>query len=250
MDLNQEDRKKMKVSVIEGDAREVLRTFPESHFHLIVTSPPYNVGVDYGTYQDNLSQEEYFQFAREWLEECYRVLVDGGRICLNIPIYNLREKVNMYVRYHRVMRRIGFLDRDTFIWVKLDGLDFAHTARVFGSPSPRNPHTKYPCELILVMQKKKEELEGVETDLNYREFFKWSNSIWFIRPEYVRDHPAPFPEELAYRLIKMFSFIGQNVLDPFSGSGTTLKVCKKLGRIGTGIEINPEFVKMAERALA
>ncbi|MBI4388146.1 MAG: site-specific DNA-methyltransferase [Candidatus Omnitrophica bacterium] len=236
--------------VIEGDAREVMKTFPEKSFHLIVTSPPYNVGVNYGAYRDNLSEEEYFDFAEEWLKECYRVLVDGGRICLNIPTYNWRGRFNMYFRYYELMTLLGFMDRDTFIWVKMDGLDFAHSAKIYGTISPHNPHTKYPYELILVMQKGKDTLEGEETDLRYREFFKWSHTIWFIRPEYNRIHPAPYPEELPYRLIKMFSFVGQKVLDPFCGGGATLRACKKLKREATGIDLNPEYVEMCRRAVS
>jgi len=234
---------------IQGDCREVIKSFPEKSFHLIVTSPPYNVGVDYGTYKDNLTREEYLSFSEEWLKECYRVLIDGGRICLNIPMYNFCGKFNMFIPYYELMIKIGFIDRDTLIWVKLDGLDFAHPAKIYGKISPENPHMKYPYELILVMQKDKDTLEGEETDLNYREFFKWSHTIWFIKPEYNRTHPAPFPEELAYRLIKMFSFIGQKVLDPFCGSGTTLKVCQKLKRDGIGIDLDPTFIELASRKL-
>ena len=236
--------------IIQGDCREVLKTFPDESFHLIVTSPPYNLGVDYGTYKDDLTREEYFHFAEEWLRECYRVLVVGGRICINLPTYNFRGKFNMYVPYYERMTKIGFLDRDTFVWVKLDGLDFAHSTKIYGKISPENPHTKYPYELILVMQKGRNTLQGEEIDIRYREFFKWSHTIWFIRPEWNRTHPAPYPEELAYRLIKMFSFVGQRVLDPFSGSGATLKACKKLKREGTGIDLNPEFIEMAEKSLA
>jgi DNA modification methylase len=234
-------------NLIQGDCRKVLKTFNDNFFHLIVTSPPYNVGVDYGTYEDNLSEEGYFKFAEEWLRECYRILVDGGRMCLNIPMYNFCGRFNMFVPYYKLMARIGFIDRDTFVWVKLDGLDFAHSAKLYGGVSPRDPKTKYPCEMILVMQKGKDALDGEDTDLRYREFFKWSHNIWFIRPQYDRTHPAPYPDELPYRLIKMFSFIGQRVLDPFAGSGTTLRVCQKLKREGYGIELNPNFIKLTEK---
>lgn len=235
--------------IIQGDSREVLKTFPEESFHLIVTSPPYNVGVDYGTYKDNLTKEEYFHFAEAWLKECYRILVVGGRISLNIPMYNFRGRFNMFVPYYELMTKIGFLDRDTFVWVKLDGLDFAHSAKIYGKVSPENPHTKYPCEMILVMQKGRNTLQGEEIDIRYREFFKWSHTIWFIRPEYDRTHPAPYPEELAYRLIKMFSFVGHKVLDPFCGSGATLRACQRLRREGTGIELNPDYVAMAQQSI-
>lgn len=235
--------------IIQGDARQVLKTIPDKSCHLVVTSPPYNVGIDFGIYKDNLAKEEYLEFSASWLIECFRILVDGGRICLNIPFYNLRGKFNMYTAYHELMTQIGFLDRDTFVWVKMDGLDFAHTSKIYGRIGPRNPHTKYPCELVLIMQKGSEILEGEKSDINFREFFKWSHSIWFIRPEYHREHPTPYPEELARRLIKMYSFVGQRVLDPFLGSGTTLKACERLKRYGIGIELDPKFVEMTKNSL-
>lgn len=235
------------IKVIQGDCVEVMKGFEEKSFHLIVTSPPYNLNVNYGVYKDDLSKEDYFKFAEAWLGECFRILVDGGRICLNIPMYNFRQRFNMFVPYYSLMTKIGFLDRDTFVWVKMDGLDFAQHQKVYGEISPRNPHTKYPCEMILVMQKGKPTLEGETSDIRFREFFKWSNTIWFMRPEYDRTHPAPYPIELPYRLIKMFSFVGQRVLDPFMGSGTTLRACQKLKREGVGIEIDPSYAEFGRK---
>lgn len=232
--------------IIHGDCRKVLKTFTDDSFHLIVTSPPYNVGINYGTYEDNLTKEEYFHFTESWLRECYRILVIGGRICINIPTYNFRGKFNMYIPYHELMTKIGFLDRDTFVWVKLDGLDFAHSAKVYGKIGPENPHTRYPYELILVMQKGCNTLQGEKIDVNYRNFFKFAYTVWFIRPEYDRTHPAPFPVEIPYRLITLFSFPGQKVIDPFCGGGATLRACKRLNREGTGIEIDLQFVRMSE----
>lgn len=229
-----------------GDCRQVLRSLPDKSVHLVVTSPPYNVGKDYGGWNDRMKFKEYLEFTKGWLTECFRVLVDGGRICVNLPVWKYKNhKANLMFEYYQIMRQIGFQEREVIFWVKLFGLDFASSNKIWGKPTPHNPFMNYPCEVILVMNKNGRRLKGKHYDLSKGEFYKWRRNVWFMTPEYNRTHPAPYPEELPRRVIKFFSFVGQTVLDPFLGSGTTMKVASKLGRNSIGIELNRKFVEMA-----
>lgn len=239
-----------KQMIYVGDCREVLKSLPEKSVHLIVTSPPYNLGINYNEWNDRLAFEEYVKFAEKWLKGCYRVLVDGGRICVNVPMFTQKDKRNLMVTYLKLMRNVGFEEREIILWVKLFGLEFASNYKIWGNPNPYNPYMDYPCEVILVMNKNGRKLKGRYYDITRGQFYKWRRNVWFITPEYDRTHPAPYPEELPRRLIKFYSFVGQTVLDPFLGSGTTMKVANELGRNGIGIEIDKSYVKMAKKRIS
>ena len=238
-----------KQTIYVGDCREVLKSLPHKSVHLIVTSPPYNMGKNYGNWNDRMDFSEYLDFTKEWLNECYRILVDGGRICVNLPVYKYRtnDNTNLMFEYHRIMKRIGFEEREVIFWIKLFALEFASSYKIWGNPTPHNPYMDYPCEVILVMNKNGRRLKGKYYDLTRGQFYKWRRNVWFITPEYDRTHLAPYPEELPRRLIKFFSFVGQTVLDPFLGSGTTIKVANELGRNSIGIEIDRSYVEMAKK---
>ncbi len=226
----------MKHRIILGDCREALKTLPADSVHLVVTSPPYNVGIGYGNWKDSLPLNEYLELTETWLKECYRVLADGGRICVNLPN---NDSSNIAFLHYRLMKELGFNFLNNIVWIKWDWKrkeKFAVSKwklDKFRFPSS-NPILINAYEIVLVMQKNHGYFTG-EMDLTYWEFDKWRFNVWLIPPLTDRTHPAPYPIELPRRLIKLYSFVGHTVLDPFLGSGTTSRACMELGRNSIGI---------------
>jgi DNA modification methylase len=220
---------------------------------LVATSPPYNVGVGYDRYTDAKNREEYFEMLERVWKECKRVLVRGGRLAVNIADIGRRPTFSLYCALMRQLSDLGFLFFGTIIWDK--GSRAGKTS--WGSwLSPRSPSLIDQHEYILVFAKDGFELEveGGEADVMKEEFMKYIRSVWYVQPETdvrVRAvHPAPFPIEIPLRLIKLFTYRGGLVLDPFAGSGTTLVAAKLAGRHAVGYEISEEYARFAERRLS
>lgn len=234
--------------IYHGDCRDSLKMIKDSSVHLVVTSPPYNVGIEYRSSNDNLPFDQYLAFTKSWLEECYRVLVSGGRICINVPIYTHKNiKTSLLVVYYSLLKEVGFQDREIIIWVKKRRSDgqLLRKDKLYGTLSPRNPQLNCPSEVILIMNKVSPRLEGKGSDISLWEYRQWNHNIWEMDTESDRTHPAPFPPELPKRLIKFYSFPKQVVLDPFLGSGTTMKVADELNRTCIGCELDRFYVEMA-----
>jgi len=244
------------VVLYQGDAVEVLRKLPEGFVDLIVTSPPYNVGKEYGGVNDRKSYEEYLGFAKGWLEGAYRVLKHGGRIAVNVPSciqQSTRSKyAYMAFDYVRLMREVGFIDMDWIVWVKtVNGLPVARDTAWGSWCSPSHPYIRDACEYVIVMakgSKKRVDRKG-KNDITPEEFMRFTTNVWMIPPATDRAHPAPFPRELPYRLIKLYTWEGDVVLDPFAGSGTTLLVGFELKRKVVGIEIEEKFCELIVKRL-
>lgn len=230
--------------IICGDCLDVMSNIPSQSIGLIVTSPPYNVGIKYDNHNDSMTLENYEFWLNKKLEECIRVLVDGGHLIIQVantgrnPYLHLSGMIAYLLR--NKIRTVGEI-----IWVK-----FPTGATSWGSwMSPNSPCIRDEHEYILVFRK-----EGTrygESDIEKQEFMDWTKSIWHINPSSrVLPHPAPYPEELVRRIIKLFSFKNEIVLDPFSGSGTTAVACKKLGRRYIGIDISASYCGIAERRLS
>ena len=242
----------MKHKIIIGDCRKALKTLPSKSIHLVVTSPPYNVNKDYGKWDDSMPLNEYLEFTKEWLTECYRVLTDDGRICINIPVSKYKDNAVDVFQFYMVMKEVGFKDREVIIWAKKRKSDnrFVVKQKIYGTWNPVNPMMRNPIEAILVMNKNQKRLNCSGTsDLTSGEFLRWNYNLWEIDTEADRSHPAPYPVELPKRLIKLYTFPNQIVLDPFLGSGTTTKVAMELKRNSIGIELNPKFVEMIKKRL-
>jgi site-specific DNA-methyltransferase (adenine-specific) len=236
--------------VVVGDAREVLRRLPDSCVHLVVTSPPYNVGKEY---DGDLTLGEYLDFIEEVMREVYRVLVWGGRVCFNVANLGRRPYIPLHAYLIERFERIGFLLRGEIIWDKGDAVSGSSTA--WGTwMSAVNPVLRDQHEYIIVLSKggfARRRPPGREDTITREEFLEYTRSVWRFPPESARrvGHPAPFPLELPRRCIQLYTFRGDVVLDPFAGSGTTCVAAKMLGRHYICIEIEERYARIAERRL-
>lgn len=229
------------------DSRD-LSFLPDNCLHLMVTSPPYNVGKDY---DNDLSLEEYLSLIRDVMREVYRVLVPGGRACINVA--NLGRKpyipLNSYIT--QVMLEIGFLMRGEIIWNKAAS---SGSSTAWGSwCSATNSTLRDVHEYIMVFSKdtfSRSKVDGdgkKENTINREEFLEFTKSIWMFNTESAKrvNHPAPFPVELPYRLIQLYTFNKDIIIDPFCGSGTTCIAAIKTNRRYIGIDNNEEYVNTA-----
>ena len=236
--------------IINGDVIGVLGKIPDNTVHLAITSPPYNVGKDYDSHNDKMNYEEYLNWLNKVWIETERILVPGGRFCLNIAPTGIKDFVPIHQDFTNRLRKIGMTFRTEIIWYKQTMLK--RTA--WGSfKSPSNPHIVPSWEYVLIFSKNQNKLEGNPeyADITKEEFMKFSDGMWYIPPETQRNgHPAPFPEELIYRLIKFYSYKGNTVLDMFGGTGTVAIVAKKTGRNFIHIDISKEYCKVAAKRLS
>ena len=228
---------------------ERMEELPDNSIHLMVTSPPYNVGKDY---DENLTLKEYREFLKRVWKEVYRVLVPGGRACINIADFGREPYIPLHVFVVEDMLDMGFLMRGEIIWNKA------------GSPSPStawgswlsasNPTLRDIHEYILVFSKetfKRENPNNRRSTISRGGFLQYTKSIWTFpaEPAHKVGHPAPFPIELPYRLIQLYTFEGEVVLDPFIGSGQAAIAAIKANRHYVGYDIDEEYVKLAERRI-
>jgi DNA modification methylase len=228
---------------------EKMTHLPDNSIHLLVTSPPYNVGKEYDA---DLTLEEYISFLEHVWVECYRVLVPGGRACINIANLGRKPYLPLHIWVTECMLKIGYLMRGEVIWNKAAS---ASSSTAWGSwKSATNPTLRDIHEYILIFSKasyKRAVPLHKENTISDEEFLEFTKSIWTFpaEPASKVGHPAPFPIELPYRLIQLYSFKGDVVLDPFMGSGQTALAALKAGRHFVGYEINPDYVALAERRI-
>lgn len=250
--------------IIRGDSRQ-MKELTDNSTHLVITSPPYWQLKDYGTDDQigyNDSYENYINNLNLVWQECYRVLQNGCRLCINIgdqfarSVYYGRYKIiPIRTEIIKFCETIGFDYMGAIIWQKSTTMNTSGGATIMGSfPYPRNGIIKLDYEFILLFKK-----NGIQEkiDINLKELSKMTKEEWntYFQGHWnfngVRQdgHIAMFPEELPKRLIKMFSFAGDTVLDPFVGSGTTSLAAKNLGRNSVGYEINSKFIEMIKQKL-
>jgi site-specific DNA-methyltransferase (adenine-specific) len=239
--------------IICGDAADVLAGIPSESIDLVVTSPPYNFGHAYAQdpHDDTHEWNEYFATLNAVWTECFRVLKPGGRMAVNVqPLFS------DYVPTHHIISRqlagLGLLWKAEFLWEK-NNYNAKYTA--WGSwKSPSMPYIKYTWEFVEVFDKETHKKTGRREDIDITadEFKEWVIGRWTIPPEHHMkefDHPAMFPEELPRRLMKLFSYKNDIVLDPFNGAGTTTLVAAKQGRRFIGIDISRQYCDTAIQRL-
>jgi site-specific DNA-methyltransferase (adenine-specific) len=224
---------------------------PKSSVDLIVTSPPYNVDIHYGHHKDNMKYDDYLEFTHKWISKCFDLVKDDGRLCLNIPLdKNKGGQQSVYADITEVAKKIGWQYHSTIIWN--EGNISRRTA--WGSfMSASAPYVIAPVEVIVILYKKywKKTSGSKKNDIIKKEFIDWTNGMWTFNGESKKKigHPAPFPIELPKRAIKLFSFVGDTILDPFVGSGTTLIASYLLKRKGIGVEIDKSYCKLSKTRL-
>lgn len=217
--------------IVHSDNMDILKNLSDECIDMIVTSPPYNLDIDYNSHEDNIPYDEYLEWCFKWISECSRVLKHSGRIAINIPMENnIGTKRFICNDYINILDRCNLLQTAFILWDKHN-----HVTRrtAWGSwKSPSCPVVNTPFECILVYSKGSKKKIGDKDliDITDREFIDWTLGVWKMQPEMDRTHPAPFPIELPKRVIKLFTYKNDVVMDPFSGSGTTAIACRNLNR--------------------
>lgn len=249
-----------------GDRKEVFRhkktllfhgdclnetSFNKEFIDLIVTSPPYNVGIDYNSNDDELNYEQYLAFSEKWMKNCYTWSKTQARFCLNIPLdKNKGGHHAVGADLTKIAQKVGWKYKTTIIWN--EGNISRRTA--WGSwKSASAPVVIAPVELIVILYKDEwKKTNGTKiSDVTGDEFKDWTQGVWVFNGESKKriGHPAPFPKELPYRCIKLFSYQKDVVFDPFAGSGTTLLVAQNLDRIGIGLELDSNYCELAKNRI-
>jgi site-specific DNA-methyltransferase (adenine-specific) len=258
--------------LVHGDARDLAR-IPDQSVHLVVTSPPYWNLKEYPTGERQIGNiDDYKNFLVEldkvW-SHCYRVLVPGGRVCCVVGDVCISRRNGG--RHHVIplhsdiqvrCRGLGFDNLTPILWYKVANIrmEASKSSRFLGKPYLPNGVVKNDIETIVMLRKPAlngkrgyrsptPEME-TESRIGKDEYFKWFQPLWSDVPgASLRDHPAPYPKEIAYRLIRMFSFAGDLVLDPFLGTGTTIIAAIEAGRNSIGVEIDPTYLKFAQKQI-
>ncbi len=227
---------------------ESMKELPDNSVHLMVTSPPYNVGKEY---DEDLSLEEYLSLLERVLKETHRVLVTGGRVAINVANIGRKPYIPLHSHIIEIMSRLGFLMRGEIIWNKSSG---AGTSFAWGSwKSAVNPVLRDVHEYILIFSKESysRDKQDKKDTITNEEFMELTKSVWEFSPVSARKvgHPAPFPEELPRRLIQLYTLKDDIILDPFMGSGQTAIAAVKSGRHYVGYEINKEYCDLARKRI-
>ena len=228
---------------------ENMDEIPDDSIHLMVTSPPYNVGKEY---DNDLTLDEYLELLTAVFAQTYKKLVTGGRACINIANIGRKPYIPLHAMVIEIMLDLGFLMRGEIIWDKSAS---AGGSCAWGSwMSASNPVLRDYHEYILVFSKEsysknrsQERKDTIERD----EFIQWTKSIWTFPAVNAKKigHPAPFPIELPHRLINLYSYEGDVVLDPFCGSGTTCIAALQNNRNYIAYDINEEYVKLSQKRI-
>ena len=253
--------------VYHGDARD-LSFIPDESVHLVLTSPPYWNLKEYLGDENQLGKiEDYDVFIGELekvFRECYRVLVPGGRVacvagdvCLSRRKYGRHAVMPLHADIVSICRRVGFDNLTPILWYKISNASYEANTRstILGKPYEPNAVIKNDMEYILMQRKpggyrKPTQEQREKSMIDKDDFRAWFTQLWRMPGASTRcGHPAPFPYELAQRLVKMFSFCGDTVLDPFCGSGTAMEAAMLCGRNSIGVDVEHAYCELSARRL-
>ena len=237
--------------IICGDSLEVLQKLPDNCVDVIITSPPYNFGLSYETNDDTNSWQDYYDQLFAIFKECIRVLTYGGRVIVNVqPLFS------DYIPSHHLISQFffeqGLIWKGEILWEK-NNYNCKYTA--WGSwRSPSSPYLKYTWEFVEIFCKGnlKKTGDANDIDITDTEFKEWVNAKWSVAPEHHMkkyNHPAMFPRGLVERLLKLFSYQNDVILDPFNGAGTTTVVAHDLNRRYLGIDISQNYCNTAKQRI-
>ena len=222
------------IKLLNNDFLNLDLTDIKGQVNLIITSPPYNVGIEYGNINDNLTYDEYLDFTKKYLNRFHYILADDGRVCLNIPLDKNKGGLHsIYSDVVKIAQSVGLRYQSTIVWNEQN----ISRRTAWGSwMSASAPYVIAPVEMIVLLYKNQwKRKEKGKTTISKEEFIEWTNGMWTFPGENrkILGHPSPFPLELPLRCIKLFSYEEDLVLDPFVGSGTTMVACKMLKRKGS-----------------
>ena len=236
------------INTVINHSCEQMSELPDNSVSFMVTSPPYNVGKDYDS---DLSLEDYLAFLRRVLQETHRVLAPGGRVAFNVANLGRKPYIPLNSHISVIASEIGYLMRGEIIWIKAKG---AGGSCAWGSwMSAGNPTLRDLHEYILVFSKDRfDKPSKGKSTISRDEFMTATTSVWTIPPESAKrvGHPAPFPVALAERLINLYTYEGDVVLDPFMGSGSSAVAAVRTGRLFVGYELSNEYIDLCYRRLA
>ena len=238
-----------KLDKIYCKSSENMDEIPDNSIHLIITSPPYNVGKEY---DEDLTLDEYLKLLQRVFKNCHEKLVTGGRACINIANIGRKPYIPLHAMIMEIMLDLGFLMRGEIIWDKSAS---GGGSCAWGSwMSASNPVLRDFHEYILVFSKdsySKNKKQPKKDTIEKQDFIDWTKSIWTFPAVNAKKigHPAPFPVELPHRLINLYSYEGDVILDPFCGSGSTFIAARQNNRRYIGYDIKKEYVELAEKRI-
>lgn len=240
-------------NLILGDCTE-RSIIEDNSIDLVITSPPYNLSIEYENHMDDMTYEDYLKWVEKWMVNLYHWSKDDGRMCINIPMKitmpsNKTVNLPLEADYIKIAQSIGFQYNNTIIWNKGNIVKTC-----WGSfKSASSPFIRDNIEAIIILYKNQwKKLQKGISDIDNKEFVKWTQTLWNFNGQnkkQVGNHPAPFPEELPLRCIRCFSYVGDKILDPFMGSGTTGKVCEENNRKWIGIENGKTYFDFATKRI-
>jgi site-specific DNA-methyltransferase (adenine-specific) len=232
-----------------GNCLDLLKLIPDDSIDMIVTSPPYNIGMTYDVYIDRMPWVDYYEWCRKWLSECFRVMKPDGRMALNhyISFGDAKERTAPIMELNHIAMEIGFKHHTAAVWT--DATLSRRTA--WGSFLKASaPYICSPFEGILILYKNSwKKLKRGISDCPKEDFIQMTGGIWKIQPETRGLTPANFSVDLPLKSIRLLSYTDSIVLDPFMGSGTTAVACKMTGRSYIGIELSEKYCEIAKKRL-
>ena len=249
IDFKENTIKPEKLNRLYCKSSENMGEIPDSSVHLMITSPPYNVGKEY---DNDLSLDEYLELLTTVFAETYKKLVTGGRACINIANVGRKPYIPLHAMLIEIMLDLGFLMRGEIIWDKSASGGGSYAWGSWMSAS--NPVLRDYHEYILVFSKEsysKNKGQPKRDTIEHDDFISWTKSIWTFPAVNAKKigHPAPFPIELPHRLINLYSYEGDVVLDPFCGSGTTCLAAIQNNRNYIAYDNKKEYIELAEKRI-